>query len=73
MEEASWEMARKLLRSERVRRRLSQDEAGAMVGRSRKWVSELEGGKSDPGVEGVLALARALGIAVRFEPAEDPE
>jgi len=69
--EASWDSARKVLRDERIRRRLSQDEAAALVGRSRKWISELEGGKADPGVAGVLALAKKLGITVRFEPAED--
>ena len=70
-QQASWDAARRVLRDERVRRRLSQDEAAALVGRSRKWISELEGGKADPGVAGGFALAKALGVSVCFEPSED--
>ena len=63
--------ARRVLRAERIRRRLSQAQAGALVGRTRKWISELENGIADPGAGALFALASALGVTVRFEPSED--
>ncbi|UBH06213.1 hypothetical protein K8P10_001724 [Leucobacter sp. Psy1] len=61
-------------RSIRARRRMlgvSQAELAARVGRSRKWVSELEGGSTSPGVDGVALAAESLGMELTLRQLDD--
>jgi len=53
---------RDAIRTERMRRRMTQSDAAALVGRTGKWLSEYELGKKDPGVAAVFSLAERLGI-----------
>lgn len=53
---------RAAVRAERMRLRMSQADAAALVGRTGKWLSEYELGKSEAGVVAVASLAQALGI-----------
>lgn len=50
------------IRERRALLGVSQAELAARVGRSRKWVSELESGATSPGIDGVSAAAEALGL-----------
>lgn len=63
--------ARRVLRAERVRRRMTQATVAALVGRSRKWISDFENGKIDPGASSLFALASALEVTVSFVAAEE--
>lgn len=61
-------------RAIRARRRMlgvSQAELAARVGRSRKWVSELEGGSTSPGVDGVALAAESLGMELTLRQLDD--
>jgi len=57
---------RELLKSERIRQRIPQDELAGKIGRSRKWLSEFERGIGDPSIEAVARLAGALGVTITF-------
>jgi HTH-type transcriptional regulator/antitoxin HipB len=56
-----------LVREERTRQRISQDELAARAGVSRKWVSELESGKDTVELALALRALNALGIGFRVE------
>lgn len=58
------------IRSERIRRRISQADAAAIVGRSRKWLCDVERGAIDPTAKPLFELALALGIEIRIETPE---
>ena len=58
----------------RARRRMlgvSQADLAARVGRSRKWVSELEGGSTSPGVDGVALAAESLGLELTLRQLDE--
>ena len=62
---------RSSIKEQRVRRRISQTKAAAMVGRTRKWLSEYERGNLDPATGVVFALAHGLGVVIEISlPAE---
>lgn len=57
---------RELLRSERIRRRISQTILAERVGRSRKWLSDFERGLIEPSFIVVIALANELDVSIEF-------
>ncbi len=54
-----------LVREERTRQGISQDELAARAGVSRKWISELESGKESVELALALRTLNALEIGVR--------
>lgn len=62
---------RQALTTERMRRRMSQADAAAMVGRSRKWLSDYECGRTDPSAATLFKLALRLGIAISISGSEE--
>lgn len=67
---SSAEGASAIGRAIRARRRMlgvSQAELGSRIGRSRKWVSELEGGSTSPGIDSVASAAACLGMDLTLE------
>lgn len=61
------------IRSSRSARHLSQTDLAERAGVSRKWVSELERGKSTVEVGRVLQVLDALDLDVRLVPRPEPE
>lgn len=61
---------RDAIRTERMRRRMTQSDAAALVGRTGKWLSEYELGKKEPGISSVMKLAEALGLELSVKPPE---
>lgn len=55
------------IRAERIRQRRTQAELAALVGRSRKWLSDYERGVIDPSLAGILKLTKALGMRIKCE------
>lgn len=53
---------REAVRTERMRRRMTQADAAALVGRTGKWLSEYELGKKEASVAAAVGLAEALGL-----------
>lgn len=76
MSDLAREMAaglRTLLKTERVRRRVSQANLAAKVGRSRKWLSDFERGAIDPAFVTLFALAIELNVKIEYSAAETIE
>lgn len=76
MSDLAREMAaglRTLLKTERVRRRVSQADLAAKVGRSRKWLSDFERGVIDPAFVTLFALAIELNVKIEYSAAENIE
>lgn len=61
---------RELLRNERIRRRCSQSDLAARVGRSRKWLSDFERGLIEPSFVVVIALANELDFAIELNSSD---
>lgn len=57
-----------IIRNARKRMKLSQDEFATYAGVGRRFLSELEGGKSSVEFDKVLACARAAGIDIFARP-----
>lgn len=55
-----------ILREQRKRLGLTQDDAGASIGVSRAQISNIESGKHRPSVTTLLALMRLYGIGFRI-------
>ncbi len=62
----SLEDLRAAVRAERRRRGLSQDQLAGMIGHSRKWLSDLERGATDPPVGMVLRVMALMGIPLHL-------
>ncbi|MEB4613061.1 helix-turn-helix domain-containing protein [Leucobacter sp. M11] len=56
--------ARQVLRRRRLQLGVSQQALAARIGRSRKWLSELESGQGSPGFADVAELAAQLGLSL---------
>jgi DNA-binding XRE family transcriptional regulator len=52
------------VRSYRTRRGLTQEQLAHLVGRSERWLIEVERGEVDPRLSDAVALARALCVRV---------
>jgi HTH-type transcriptional regulator/antitoxin HipB len=61
------------LRDQRRRAGLSQQDLAARAGTSRRWLSDLEGGKATVEVGRVLKVIFALGLMMDVKPAPTPE
>lgn len=55
------------VRSNRLRRNVTQDELAQAVGKSRRWVIDLEGGDVDPSLSAAVSVAAALGYVVSLD------
>lgn len=55
------------VRGRRLEASLTQDELGEIVGKSRRWVHDLEAGKVDPSFSAAVSVAAALGYTVSLE------
>lgn len=55
------------VRSHRLRANLTQDALAQVVGKSRRWVHDLEAGKVDPSLSAAVSVAAALGYIVSLE------
>jgi len=76
MSDVAIEMAMKfrdLLKTERIRRRISQADLAARVGRSRKWLSDFERGVIDPSFVSLIDLAVELSVRIEFSSADEIE
>lgn len=62
----------KNLRTARLRRNLSTEEAAAKIGTSRRVVHDAESGKPSTGIAVYLALLWAYGLLEQMEPVADP-
>lgn len=51
-----------LLRDERKRQKLTQQELGARIGKKREYISSLEQGKTDMQLSTFMLIANALGL-----------
>lgn len=60
------------LRDERRRSGLSQEDVAARSGTSRRWLSDLEGGKATVEFGLVLKVVFALGLMMEVGPAPAP-
>ena len=58
---------RDLVRSERKRRKLTQSKAAALIGRTQKWLSDLESGRSNPPTSMMLEILTLLGVSLIVE------
>lgn len=61
---------RRSLREERLRRRMSQEDAASLMGCSRKRVSEFELGLASPSFDFVMEYSELLGAGLVFKMAE---
>jgi DNA-binding XRE family transcriptional regulator len=52
------------IRSYRMRRGLTQEQLAHLIGRSERWLIDVERGEVDPRLSDAVALARALSIGV---------
>lgn len=57
----------RFVRSTRLGANVTQDELAQAVGKSRRWVHDLETGKVDPSLSAAVAVAAALGFTVALE------
>lgn len=57
-----------LVREERTRQAISQDELATRAGVSRKWISEMESGKDSVELALALRTLNTLGIALDVSP-----
>ena len=57
----------RFVRGTRLRVNVTQDELGRAVGKSRRWVHDLEAGKVDPSLSAAVSVAAALGYTVSLE------
>lgn len=55
------------VRSTRLRASITQDDLAQAVGKSRRWVHDLEAGKVDPSLSAAVSVAAALGYTVALE------
>ncbi len=55
------------VRRNRLRANITQDDLAQAVGKSRRWVHDLEAGKVDPSLSAVVSVAAALGYTVSLE------
>ncbi len=55
------------VRSHRLRSNVTQDELAQAVGKSRRWVIDLEAGKVDPSLSAAVSVAAALGYVVSLD------
>lgn len=55
------------VRGTRLRANVTQDELGRAVGKSRRWVHDLEAGNVDPSLSAAVSVAAALGYTVSLE------
>ena len=55
------------VRSHRLRTNVTQDDLARAVGKSRRWVHDLEAGKVDPSLSAAVSVAAALGYTVSLE------
>jgi transcriptional regulator with XRE-family HTH domain len=58
---------RDLVRSERKRRGLTQSQAAALIGRTQKWLSDLESGRSNPPTSMMLEILALLAVSLVAE------
>lgn len=61
---------RDLVRSERKRRGLTQSHAAALIGRTQKWLSDLESGRTNPPTTMMLEILTLLGVSLNAETAD---
>ena len=52
------------VRALRLERRLTQAQLAELIGRSERWLIDVEGGGVDPRLSDAVALARVLGVGV---------
>lgn len=62
-----------LIRSERIRRRISQKELAEKVGRKRQWLHQVENGLIEPSFYSMMRLMKELSITIEFTPSEELE
>ncbi|UUE20064.1 MULTISPECIES: helix-turn-helix transcriptional regulator [unclassified Microbacterium] len=55
------------VRRTRLARNITQDELAQAVGKSRRWVHDLENGKVDPSLSAAVSVAAALEYTVSLE------
>lgn len=60
----------RFVRGTRLGADITQDELALAVGKSRRWVHDLEAGKVDPSLSAAIAAAAALGFTVSLERSE---
>lgn len=59
-----------LIREERLRRKLTQQELADLSGTGQKTVSQIENGNEGASLEVVFRLLAVLGLEIRFSPRE---
>lgn len=62
----------RLVRAERLRRRMSQQDLAIAAAVSRRWLIDLEAGKPRAEIGLVLAVMNALGLALHVDSAATP-
>ena len=55
------------VRSRRIEANITQDDLARAVGKSRRWVHDLEAGNVDPSLGAAVSVAAALGYTVSLE------
>ena len=55
------------VRRTRLRLNITQESLAQTVGKSRRWVHDLEAGKVDPSLSAAVSVAATLGYAVSLE------
>jgi len=58
------------VRNQRLTGGMTQDELAQAVGKSRRWVHDLEAEKVDPSLSAAIDVAAALGFSVSLESSE---
>jgi transcriptional regulator with XRE-family HTH domain len=71
LEISSIDDLRKLVRSERKRRGLTQAQAAGLTGYSQKWLSDFESGRVTPPADMVLKIMNTVGIKLKAALAPD--
>lgn len=61
------------VRSNRMRASMTQEELAQAVGKSRRWVHDLETGKVNPALGAAIDVAAALGASVVLDHSERSE
>ena len=57
----------RFVRSTRIAKNFTQEELAQAVGKSRRWVHDLESGKVDPSLSAAISVAAALQYAVSLQ------
>ncbi|MHA3683483.1 helix-turn-helix domain-containing protein [Leucobacter sp. HY1908] len=58
------------VRSSRIQAGLTQEQLAGMAAKSRRWLQDVEGGKTAPSLPSAIALANALGYEIMAERSE---